>query len=99
MSNSKIKKIDGFRSNVTETESVLIGQLGKNYDYKTKIDGKTLLKNAIETVYQIHNLAGSRIVFLECANNEKVIKFYENNDFVILQNSGDSEYLQMIRYL
>ena len=33
LSNSKIKKIDGFRSDVTETESILIGQLGKDYNF------------------------------------------------------------------
>ena len=97
VSKSKIKKMDGFRSDIKETEAVLIGQLGKNQDYKNQIDGKTILKTAIEIVYAVHNLIGGRIVFLECANHEKVVKFYEENDFAFLQESG--EYLQMIRYL
>jgi len=97
LSKSKIKKIDGFRSDIKETEAVLIGQLGKNQDYKTQIDGKTILKTAIEIVYATCELIGGRIVFLECADNEKVVRFYEENDFVFLQESG--EYLQMIRYL
>jgi len=97
LSKSKIKKIDGFRSDIKETESVLIGQLGKNQDYKTRIEGKTILKTALEIVYASCELIGGRIVFLECANNEKVVKFYEDNNFVFLQESG--EYLQMIRYL
>ena len=37
LSKSKVKKIDGFRSDVIETESVLIGQLGKDYIYRNKI--------------------------------------------------------------
>ena len=97
LSNSKIKKIDGFRFDVKETEAVLIGQLGKNQDYKTQIDGKDILKTAVEIVYATHNLIGGRIVFLECANKSKVVKFYEENGFVFLQESG--EYFQMIRYL
>jgi hypothetical protein len=94
---SKIKKIDGFRSDVKETEAVLIGQLGKNQNHKTLIDGKTILKTAIEVIYAAHELVGGRIMFLECANNAKVVEFYEKNDFVFLQENG--EYLQMIRYL
>jgi len=97
VSKSKIKKMDGFRSDIKETEAVLIGQLGKNQDYKNQIDGKTILKTAIEIVYASHNLIGGRIVFLECANHEKVVRFYEENGFAFLQESG--EYLQMIRYL
>jgi len=97
VSKSKIKKMDGFRSDIKETEAVLIGQLGKNQDYKNQIDGKTILKTAIEIVYAVHNLIGGRIVFLECANHEKVVRFYEENGFAFLQESG--EYLQMIRYL
>jgi hypothetical protein len=97
LSKSKVKKIDGFRSDIKETEAVLIGQLGKNQNYKTQIDGKTILKTALEVVYASCELIGGRIVFLECANNEKVVKFYEENNFVFLQESG--EYLQMILYL
>ena len=97
LSNSKIKKIDGFRSDVKETEAILIGQLGKNYIYKANIDGKTIMEYILETIYIAHNAVGGRIVFLECLDNEKVVKFYQNNGFALLQKSG--EYLQMIRHL
>jgi hypothetical protein len=36
---------------------------------------------------------------LECADNVKVVNFYESNGFAFLQKSDDGEYLQMIRYL
>ena len=99
LSNSKIKKIDGFRSDAVETESILIGQLGKDYKYKDKINGSVILDYAIDDVYEVHKKVGGRIVFLECADNEKVVKFYQDNGFAFLQNSKDGEYLQMIRYL
>ena len=92
-----VSRIDGFKNDTNEAESILIGQLGKSYNYKDKIDGKTLLNYAIGNIYRIHNLIGSRIVFLECLNNEKVVKFYQDNGFVFLQESGD--YLQMVRHL
>jgi len=99
LSNSKIKKIDGFRSDVEETEAVLIGQLGKDYNQKDKINGKKIMEYILETVYIAHDAVGGRIVFLECLNNEKVVKFYQNNGFAFLQKSKDGEYMQMIRYL
>jgi hypothetical protein len=99
VSGTKIKKIDGFRSDVQETESVLIGQLGKDYNHRGKTDGKTIIEYILETIYIVHDAVGGRIAFLECADNEKVVKFYLDNGFVFLQNSEGGEYLQMIRYL
>ena len=98
-SKSTVKKIDGFRSDAAAAESILIGQLGKNYNYRDKIDGSTLIEYAMETVYIVHTAAGGRVVFLECSDNEKIIEFYKNNDFVFLQNSSEGKYVQMIRYL
>ena len=54
---------------------------------------------AIEVVYASSDLIGGRVVFLECFNNEKIVKFYQDNGFLFLQNSDGGEYLQMIRYL
>ena len=99
LSKSKIKKLDGFRSDVEETEAVLIGQLGKDYNNRDKIDGKSIIEYILETVYIAHNAVGGRIVFLECSDNERVVNFYQNNGFVFLQKSTDDEYMQMIRYL
>ena len=99
LSKSKIKKIDGFRSDVKTTEAVLIGQLGKNYDYKDKITGLEIIYSVFDAIYEVQKIVGSRIVFLECQNHEKIINFYANNGFVFLQNSSDDMYIQMIRYL
>ena len=99
ISKSAVKKIDGFRSDVSATEAVLIGQLGKNYNCGHKIDGKTIIDYALDDVYRVQNIIGGRVVFLECGNNEKIVKFYENNGFIFLQNNFKNDYLQMIRYL
>ena len=99
LSNSKVKKIDGFRSDVAETESILIGQLGKDYLHREKISGFEIIEYALDDIYAAHRIVGSRIVFLECASNEKVIRFYRDNGFAHLQNSEDGKYLQMIRFL
>jgi len=94
---SVIKRIDGFSKDVQATEAVLLGQLGKNQNYQNDISGQEILKFALDTVYEIHNLVGGRIVFLECDEKQKLIEFYEKGGFVFLQKSG--EYVQMLRYL
>jgi len=96
-SKSAIKKIDGFRSDVSSTEAVLIGQIGKDFKHKEKISGKSIIDHAIDDVYKVQKIIGGRVVFLECFDIEKIVKFYKENDFVFLQKSG--EYLQMIRQL
>jgi hypothetical protein len=97
LSKSVVKRIDGFSKDVLTTEAVLLGQLGKNQKYPDDIDGQIILHYALGMAYDIHNLAGGRIVFLECEENPKLIDFYSRSGFVPLQKSGD--YLQMIRYL
>jgi len=97
VSKSMVKRIDGYSNNINSAESVLIGQFGKNYIYRNELSGGSLLNYAMDTVYSIQNLAAGRIVFLECLDNKKVVKFYQDNGFIFLQKSG--EYLQMIRHL
>jgi hypothetical protein len=97
LSKSVVKRIDGFSKDVLATEAVLLGQLGKNQKYPDDIDGQIILHYALGMVYDIHNLAGGRIVFLECEENPKLIDFYSRNGFEPLQRSDN--YLQMIKYL
>ena len=97
LSKSTIKRIDGFSKDVQATEAILLGQFGKNENYSDDIEGQLMLKFVIDIVYSIHDLAGGRIIFLECDEIPKLIDFYTRNGFEPLQKSGD--YLQMIRYL
>jgi hypothetical protein len=97
LSKNVIKRIDGFSKDVMATEAMLIGQLGKNQNCQGAIDGQTILEFALDVVYMVHELAGGRIVFLECEKKQKLIDFYTRNGFITLQKSG--KYLQMIRYL
>jgi hypothetical protein len=97
LSKNTIKRIDGFSKDVLATEAILLGQLGKNQNYQNDIDGQSLLDEALDTVHDIHTLAGGRIVFLECDENPKLVDFYSRSGFIPLQKCGD--YLQMIRYL
>ena len=89
----------------------LIGQIGKNYynGYNKLISGDILLKMALDKIKETQNILGGRFVFLECEDNENLIKFYEENGFECFgkrnlekdekdKNSGDY-LLQMLRDL
>lgn len=60
----------------------LIGQLGKNDNYRNLISGDVLLKYACDKVREIQAAAGGKIVYLECEDKPALIEFYERNGFV-----------------
>lgn len=62
----------------------LIAQLGKNFTngYNKLITGDELLKIACDDVAILHQLAGGKIVYLECEDNIRLIDFYTENGFV-----------------
>ena len=77
----------------------LIGQLGKNYaeGNDTLISGSELLQLAIEKVKKVQKEIGGRFVYLECEENDKLIRFYENNNFKVFGKrklDGDETDLQ-----
>ncbi len=102
VSKSVIKSIDGFSKDVSSIAVILIGQLGKNSIYKNKIIGKELLSLALGTVYSAKDILGGRICLLETEDtecNEKVIDFYRDNGFKILQHDKTDRFIQMFRKL
>lgn len=100
---SELNEIDG-----TQTLSAyLIAQLGKNFsdNASEKITGKQLLQAAIDTIKELQYMAGGMVVFLEAENNDKLIKFYEeDNQFKKFStrngNSNDGqELIQLLKVL
>lgn len=61
----------------------LIAQLGKNFHNgaNERITGEELLGLAIKQIQQLQYLAGGMVVFLETANEEKLLSFYQNRGF------------------
>lgn len=83
------KKISKFAENNTDLKryimsAPLIAQLGKNYQegYDKLITGDELLALACNKVKEIQLSLGGKFVYLECEDNEKIKKFYEDNGFV-----------------
>lgn len=65
--------------------SMLIGQLGKNYNMGNDglIKGSELLQMAQNKVRAIQNEMGGRYVYLECEDKEKLLAFYQYNGFIL----------------
>ena len=80
----KIARVSEFdEDSCTYTLSAyLIAQLGKNFTNGTneRIQGNQLLEIAIETVKQLQYMAGGMVVFLEAENEEKLMRFYEEQN-------------------
>jgi hypothetical protein len=69
-----------------EIKSILLGQIGKNFNYKNSISGTDILKLSYITVSQVYQLIGGRIIYLEVDNNDKLRSFYTNNGFKEIDN-------------
>ena len=111
VSKKTLKKLDGISKEKREFPVYLIGQLGKNDKFWNEISGKEILEKAINLIYKANEIVGGRVILIETLNNEKPIKFYEENGFKILQkrldkkvdkNTGKeiiAEYVQMYRII
>ena len=67
----------------------LIAQLGKNYNNgaNERISGKELLGLAIRQIQQIQQLqylAGGMVIFLETADEERLLSFYRENGLCLI---------------
>ncbi|WP_125711331.1 GNAT family acetyltransferase [Companilactobacillus zhongbaensis] len=85
LSNSLKKKLMGIGyktiSENYEIKSILIGQIGKNFNYKELLSGADILKLAYITINKIYKLIGGRILYLEVDDNDYLRKFYNENGF------------------
>lgn len=103
MTKTKVKEIDGFKS-AKSLHFVLIGQLGKhiimnddNTYTRSEMTSKEILDYAFEVIYSSSNLIPCRCVLVECNDEEKVKKTYENYGFKFFQN--DDEHNQYYKLL
>ncbi len=87
----------------------LLGQLGKNNVYKDLISGDELLKIACDKISEVQQIAGGKLVYIECGDIPKLKKFYLENGFIEFgkrnrdRDEIDGEpgeyFIQMFKYL
>jgi len=76
----------------------LIGQLAKNDLYRGAAIGDQLLDAALGILRdQAQRAVGGRFVIIECAQQEKLLQFYQRNGFNLLQVDIEDEMAQLIR--
>ena len=103
------KLIKQFASFDPDSESyklpaILIAQFGRNFSKKSaSINGAELMNLVLEHIYKVFTLSSGKTVFLECEKKEKLIRFYEDHGFFMLNNSIHSkdkkELIQMFRFI
>lgn len=103
LSNSQRKKLckngEKLENGVYQMNSYLIGQLGKNYSKCLNgdfISGDELLTLAYNTLLKVKSLISARYVWLECEDNPKLIKFYENFGFSLIPEFDSSNGLKVL---
>ena len=98
LSNSKIKKIDGFSKDAKDSIVYLIGQLARNDGYNTEaITGAEILARALNIISDIKDKIGGKVVLVECEDQKKVIDFYLENDFERLPEHSENELINAIK--
>ena len=104
-SGNKRKNLDGFSSRIhgkpiSDFPCYLIGQLAKNSNIKVnELTGDELLRFAYKIIASAVDAVGGRYMMIECHDNPKLIKFYEQNGFdeIAREPDGQLEMVQMIR--
>ena len=70
--------------------SFLLGQLGKNFNKnileEDKIKGVELLTIAYKLLIKIKNLINVKYLWIECEDNKKLLDFYSNFGFKLIEN-------------
>lgn len=80
------------------TSSFLLGQLGKNYSdgVKNLISGRELFTFAYNLFLKIKELINVKYIWLECQNEVKIISFYQNFGFKMLESMTSEEGLKIM---
>lgn len=92
MSKTSIKKIDGISNSRVCIHSFLIGQLGISDDYAEYKLGTLLLDDAFSKIEMAHDLVAGRYILVDAINHKKVLNFYTENGFALLDtNVEESE--------
>jgi len=91
------KKLVGMFQN-DEAPCYLIGQLGKNDRYYDEIEGRELVNLAMDIIRIGQRAVGGRFVRVDTKKNDRLNRFYEENNFKIVQNDDKSGLIQFVRF-
>ena len=101
---SQKKKVTGGFADKPVLEFILIGQLGKHVEFfedgtihRADICGAEILDRAFEVMQQASQLIPSRCALIECSDEPKVRKVYQDYGFTYLQRDEEhNQYYKII---
>lgn len=110
LTNTKKRRIERYAKfdkvlNAYPVSAFLIAQFGKNYvlNEENRISGNDLMKLVDRELYEVQYRIGGGLKFLECEPDVKLIKFYQNQNFVPFDNrvseKDQTEYVQLMKFL
>ncbi len=110
LTNTKKRHIERYAKfdkvmNAYPVSAFLIAQFGKNYalNEENRISGNDLMKLVDRELYEVQYRIGGGLKFLECEPDVKLIKFYQNQNFVPFDNrvseKDQTEYVQLMKFL
>ncbi len=98
VSSTQRKRLNGIFDG-DQIPCYLIGQMGKNDGYLDAIDGDELLGLALNTLWEAHRSVGGRFVRVDCKPHKKLLKFYSNHGFKLLQHNKETGLCELVRFL
>jgi hypothetical protein len=111
LSNELRRKINRYAqldegTNSYTVSAFLIAQFGKNSNVTadSAIGGNQLMDCVFDILMKVQHQIGGGVVYLECENNHKLMKFYQSNEnrFKVFGNrqskSDDTKYIQLARF-
>ena len=96
LSDETVVFLDGYTNEISSIPCYLIAQLGKSDTCKEKI-GKFLLDDALSIIDKSQESLKGRFVLIDSVNDERVIKFYEQNSFIAIENDKSLKSIKMIK--
>jgi len=92
-----IKLLDGYQDDVESIPCFLIGPLGKSDQCESIKIGTHILYDATDVIDQAQQMLGGRLILLDAINIKEVIKFYEENVFIPIEEDETQESVKMIK--
>jgi hypothetical protein len=91
------KKLTYGHTKTNSISAYLLAQMGKDDRCSVKNVGRLMLTISQETVKSVQSKIGGRVMYLECKNNEKLKKLYEEIGFRYLQMNKNL--MQMVKII
>ena len=91
-----VKFLDGYTDETIAIPCYLVGQLGKSDSCKEKI-GNYLLDDALSIIDKAQDSLKGRFVLIDAVNDDKVINFYKENSFILIENSTSNKSVKMVK--